>query len=52
MSRRDRKIADAMTTADLWKMMRRRVPPIVSEYFRGGADAESTLRGNVRSSSP
>lgn len=28
--------------------MRRRVPPIVSEYFRGGADAETTLRGNVR----
>tara|TARA_Y100000588_G_scaffold261743_1_gene276332 strand:+ start:3151 stop:4392 length:1242 start_codon:yes stop_codon:yes gene_type:complete len=41
-------IADAMTTADLWKMMRRRVPPIVSEYFRGGADTETTLRGNVR----
>ena len=28
--------------------MRRRIPPIVSEYFRGGADAEITLRGNVR----
>jgi isopentenyl diphosphate isomerase/L-lactate dehydrogenase-like FMN-dependent dehydrogenase len=37
-----------MTTADLWKMMRRRVPPIVAEYFRGGADTETTLRGNVR----
>lgn len=48
MSRRDRQIADALTTADLWKMMRRRVPPIVSEYFRGGADAEISLRGNVR----
>lgn len=47
MSRKE-DIADAMTTADLWKMMRRRVPPIVAEYFRGGADSESTLRGNVR----
>ena len=28
--------------------MRRRVPPIVSEYFRGGADHETALRGNVR----
>ncbi|MDA0745131.1 MAG: alpha-hydroxy acid oxidase [bacterium] len=29
-------------------MMRQRVPPIVSEYFRGGADYETTLRANVR----
>lgn len=42
------KIEDALTTADLWKLMRRRVPPIVSEYFRGGADYETTLRANVR----
>ncbi len=28
--------------------MRRRVPPIVTEYFRGGADDETTLRANVR----
>lgn len=48
MSRRDREIADALTTADLWKIMRERVPPIVSEYFRGGADSETTLRGNVK----
>ena len=48
MSRRDREIADALTTADLWKLMRRRVPTIVSEYFRGGADNESSLRANVR----
>lgn len=48
MNRQEQKIADAMTTADLWKLMRRRVPPIVSEYFRGGADAETTLRANVR----
>ena len=48
MSRTDRRIADALDTADLWRLMRRRVPPIVAEYFRGGADAEITLRGNVR----
>ncbi|MDP6038307.1 MAG: alpha-hydroxy acid oxidase, partial [Candidatus Latescibacteria bacterium] len=48
MSRQNRKIADALTNADLWKLMRRRVPPIVSEYFRGGADYETTLRGNVK----
>lgn len=41
-------IADAATTAELWQIMRRRVPPIVSEYFRGGADSETTLRGNVK----
>ena len=43
-----KKIAEALTTEDLWKLMRRRVPPIVAEYFRGGADAETTLRANVR----
>lgn len=48
MTRQERRIADAMTTDDLWRLMRRRVPPIVSEYFRGGADAETTLRANVR----
>lgn len=42
------RIADAQTTDDLWRLMLRRIPPIVSEYFRGGADAETTLRGNVR----
>ena len=48
MNRQNRKIADALTTEDLWKLMLRRVPPIVSEYFRGGADAETTMRANVR----
>lgn len=43
-----RKIEDALTTNDLWQLMERRVPPIVSEYFRGAADAEITRRGNVR----
>ena len=37
-----------MTTEDIWCRMQRRVPPVVSEYFRGGADAEITLRANVR----
>ena len=48
MARLDRQIADALDTSDLWRIARRRVPPIVTEYFRGGADAEITLRGNVR----
>ena len=48
MGRIERRIADAIDTSDLWKLTRRRVPPIVTEYFRGGADAEITLRGNVR----
>lgn len=41
-------VADAQTTEDLWKLFVRRVPPIVKEYFRGGADSEITLRGNVQ----
>ncbi len=48
MTWKEQKIADALTTEDLWQLMRQRVPPIVSEYFRGGADAETTLRANVR----
>ncbi len=48
MTRQEQQIADALTTEDLWRLMRRRVPPVVSEYFRGGADAETTLRSNVR----
>ena len=48
MSRRAQQLADALSTAELWTLMRRRVPPVVSEYFRGGADAETTLRANVR----
>ncbi|MEM9218478.1 MAG: alpha-hydroxy acid oxidase [Cyanobacteria bacterium P01_F01_bin.150] len=48
MIRKNQQIADALTTADLWKIMRKRVPPIVSEYFRGGADCETTSRANVR----
>ncbi|MEM7797492.1 MAG: alpha-hydroxy acid oxidase [Cyanobacteria bacterium P01_C01_bin.118] len=37
-----------MTTEDLWTLMRLRVPPVLSEYFRGGADSEITLHANVR----
>ena len=48
MSKQSQRISDALTTEDLWRLMCHRVPPIVSEYFRGGADAETTLRGNVR----
>lgn len=48
MTKQEQQIADALTTEDLWRLMRQRVPPVVSEYFRGGADAETTLRANVR----
>lgn len=42
-----RKIDDAITTDDLWKLASKRIPPIAFEYFRGAADSESTARGNV-----
>jgi len=42
------RVADAQTTEDLWRLFVRRVPPIVNEYFRGAADNEITLRGNVQ----
>ena len=45
--RRERKIADALTTSDLWELASERIPPIAFEYFRGAADAETTARGNV-----
>jgi L-lactate dehydrogenase (cytochrome) len=40
-------VADALTTDDLWRILERRVPRIVNEYFRGGADDEVTLRESV-----
>jgi L-lactate dehydrogenase (cytochrome) len=43
-----KRVADAQTTADLWNLFELRVPPIVGEYFRGAADSEITLKGNVR----
>ncbi|MEO1060334.1 MAG: alpha-hydroxy acid oxidase [Actinomycetota bacterium] len=46
--RRARQIADALTTADLWRLANKRVPPIAFEYFRGAADDEITARGNVQ----
>ncbi|MEM9606320.1 MAG: alpha-hydroxy acid oxidase [Actinomycetota bacterium] len=46
--RQERRIADALTTADLWKLASQRIPPIAFEYFRGAADDETTARGNVQ----
>ena len=43
-----KKVAEAQTTEDLWRLLEERVPPIVREYFRGAADEEITLRGNVQ----
>ena len=48
MAKQNKLIEDAITTEDLWRIMLKRVPPIVSEYFRGGADSETTMRGNVK----
>ena len=40
--------ADKCVTVDhLRQVMEKRVPPIVREYYRGGADEEITLRDNV-----
>ena len=36
-----------VTVDHLRQVMERRVPPIVREYYRGGADEEITLRDNV-----
>jgi L-lactate dehydrogenase (cytochrome) len=43
-----KRVADAQTTEDLWRLLVQRVPPIVREYFRGAADNEITLKGNVQ----
>jgi len=48
MSKQKKLIEEAITTEDLWRIMLRRIPPIVSEYFRGGADSETTMRANVK----
>ena len=47
MNRQEQRIADALTTADLWDLAAKRIPPIAFEYFRGAADDEVTARGNV-----
>ena len=44
---RENEIADALTTADIWKIMLKEIPPIASEYFIGGADELTTLKANV-----
>ena len=44
---RENEIADALTTADIWQIMLREVPPIAAEYFIGGADELTTLKANV-----
>jgi len=43
-----KKVAQAQTTEDLWRLFEERVPVVVREYFRGAADEEITLRGNVQ----
>ncbi len=41
-----KKAEDALSIEDLWLLASKRVPPVVFEYFRGGADNEITLREN------
>ena len=42
-----KRVAQALTTDDLWTLLQRRVPKIANEYFRGGADDEITLLESV-----
>ena len=42
-----REVERCVTVDHLRQVMERRVPPIVREYYRGGADNEITLRDNV-----
>ncbi len=42
-----RKVERCVTVDHLRQVMERRVPPIVREYYRGGADDEITLRDNI-----
>lgn len=46
-SRWKREVEKCVTIDHLRRVMERRVPPIVREYYRGGADNEITLRDNV-----
>ncbi len=41
-------VARAVNIADLRRMARRRLPRVVFDYLDGGAEAERTLRDNVR----
>ena len=42
---RENEIADAQTTADIWRIMLREIPPIAAEYFVGGADDLTDAEG-------
>lgn len=42
-----REVERCVTVDHLRQVMEKRVPPIVREYYRGGADQEITLRDNV-----
>lgn len=42
-----REVERCVTVDHLRQVMEKRVPPIVREYYRGGADHEITLRDNV-----
>ena len=42
-----RRVEKCVTVDHLRQVMEKRVPPIVREYYRGGADNEITLRDNV-----
>ena len=42
-----REVEKCVTVDHLRQVMEKRVPPIVREYYRGGADNEITLRDNV-----
>lgn len=44
-----KRVSEALTTDDLWRLFEQRVPKIVNEYFRGGADDEVTMRESVMS---
>src|SRR3954469_18492859 len=42
------KAPHVLNIADLRRLAKRRVPPVVFDYIDGGADDEVTLRGNAR----
>ncbi len=42
-----REVRDAPAVDDLQTIMERRVPPVVGEYFHGGADGQQTLKDNI-----
>ena len=40
-------VSRCLTIDDLRQLMERRVPPVVTDYFLGGAGSEQTMRDNV-----